>query len=43
MNRTHQENGKKGGTARALSLSPRRRRTIAKAAARARWARKEGK
>ena len=31
--------GLKGGPARALKLSPRRRREIARAAARARWAR----
>jgi hypothetical protein len=33
------ERGRKGGDARALSLSPRRRRAIAKNAATARWAR----
>jgi len=34
--------GKKGGEARAKSLSPRRRREIAKAAAAARWKRNDG-
>ena len=33
--------GLKGGPARAAKLSPRRRRAIAKAAARARWQRRE--
>ena len=33
-----QELGKKGGRARAASLSPARRREIARQAARARWA-----
>ncbi len=37
---SHAANGKKGGHARALSLSPRRRRAIAQAAARARWTKK---
>lgn len=32
--------GRMGGMARALSLSPRRRRAIAKKAAAARWSRK---
>jgi hypothetical protein len=34
--------GRKGGTLRAKSLSPERRREIAKIAARARWNRKNG-
>jgi hypothetical protein len=34
--------GRKGGTARAKSLSPERKREIAKIAARARWSRKNG-
>jgi hypothetical protein len=34
---SHVANGKKGGRARALSLSPRRRRAIAQQAAATRW------
>jgi hypothetical protein len=43
MSRAHRENGKRGGNARALSLSPRRRRAIAKRAAATRWARRARK
>jgi hypothetical protein len=38
--RDRKERASLGGRARALSLSPRRRREIAKAATRARWVKK---
>jgi hypothetical protein len=38
--RDRKERASLGGRARALSLSPRRRREIARAATRARWAKK---
>jgi hypothetical protein len=37
---THAERGSKGGKARATNLSPERRKEIARAAVKARWAKK---
>jgi hypothetical protein len=43
LKRVSQRHGRKGGLKRASRLTPERRSEIARAAAKARWAKKDGK